>query len=268
MLTLAGHGAARRRVLLVVLALLAGLTTLTATVVPATALGSPALLSVTVSPTTASVPKGDAEQFTATGHYSDTSTKNLTDTVTWTSSSSAVATVSNTSGSQGLATSTGTGAATITAADGSAVPGTAVLTVLPAVLVAITVSPATASVPLGESASFLATGHYSDLSTQSLTDQVTWSSSSNSVITVSNTSGSQGKATSVGTGAATITATDGSIFGTAVATVVPAVLVAVTVSPTAASVPNGETAAVLRYRALLGRDHPEPHRHRHLVVVE
>ncbi len=238
---LAGPRKVGGRLLLVVMAVLAALTAIAASVVPATALGSPILLSITVSPTTASVPIGETEQFTATGHYSDLSTQNITNTATWSTSSSSVATVSNTTGSQGLATAIRTGVATITAAEGTAVSGTAAMTVLPAVLLTITVSPAAASIPLGESAAFLATGHYSDLSTQNLTSNVTWSSSSTTVATVSNASGSQGQATAVGTGVATITATVGSVFGTAVATVIPAVLVAVTVSPTAASVPKGET---------------------------
>jgi hypothetical protein len=78
------------------------------------------------------VAAGDTQQFTATGVYSDLSTANLTDSVTWSSSSSS-ATISNASGSQGLATGVSTGAATITASDPSAtLSGTAALVVTPA----------------------------------------------------------------------------------------------------------------------------------------
>ena len=93
-----------------------------------------------------------------------------------------------------------TGATTITATSGL-ISGTAVLTVTPAVLVSITVSPATASVAAGDTQQFTATGTYSDLSTADLTDSVTWSSSVTATATVSNTSGSQGLATGVATGA-------------------------------------------------------------------
>ena len=137
--------------------ILAGIATLSVDTAPATALGPPVLLFVTVSPTAVSVPAGETQQFTATGHYSDLSTQNLTDTVTWSTSSGSTATISNASGSQGLATAVGTGLATITAAVGSD-SGTAALTVLPAVLVAITVSPAATSIPLGETAPFNAKG--------------------------------------------------------------------------------------------------------------
>ncbi|MGB7052039.1 MAG: Ig-like domain-containing protein, partial [Acidimicrobiales bacterium] len=139
--------------------------------------GAAVLVAITVSPTTASVAAGDTQQFTATGHYLTGPTQNLTDSVTWSSSSSS-ATISNASGSQGLATGVSTGAVTITASDPSAtLSGTAALVVTPAVLVAVTVSPATASVAAGDTQQFTATGIYSDTSTVDLTDSVTWSSS-------------------------------------------------------------------------------------------
>ncbi|MGA2520019.1 MAG: hypothetical protein ABSG81_04280, partial [Acidimicrobiales bacterium] len=79
----------------------------------------------------ASIGVGQTEQFSATGHYSDLSTADLTDAVTWSASSGA--TISNTPGAQGLATGTGTGVSTITATDPSLVlPGTALLVVTPA----------------------------------------------------------------------------------------------------------------------------------------
>jgi uncharacterized protein YjdB len=222
---------------------LAGMATLTVNALPASALGNPVLLTITVSPTAVSVAAGDTEQFSATGHYSDLSTKNLTDGVTWSTSSSSTATISNIPGSQGLATALSTGVTTVTATDGS-IFGVAALTVLPAVLIAVTVSPSVTSIPLGETAPFNATGHYSDGSTQNLTKTVTWATSSATVATVSNASGSQGQVTATGTGLATIMATDSSasLSGTAAVTVLPAALLAITVSPTATNLPAGETA--------------------------
>jgi hypothetical protein len=167
------------------------------------------LVGITVSPTTASVAAGDTQQFTATGVYSDLSTADLTDSVTWSSSLHSAATVSNASGSQGLATGVGPGATTVTATDlSSLIQGTAVLTVTPAVLESITLSPPTVSLGGGQTQKFTATGHYSDQSTQNLTNSVTWSSSDTTVAIISNTSGSQGLATGVGVGQAQIEATD------------------------------------------------------------
>jgi len=183
------------------------------------------LVTVTVSPPVANVAVGAGEQFTATGTYSDLSTRDLTDSVTWSSSSTSTATVSNT----GLATGVAVGAATITATDPNAlVSGTAALTVtpipaLPVTLVAVTVSPPVANVAVGAGEQLTATGTYSDLSTQNLTDSVTWSSSLTSNATVSNIPGSQGLATGVADGATTISATDPNslLSGTAVLTVTP-----------------------------------------------
>src|ERR1700722_11771221 len=111
------------------------------------------LLSITVSPTTASIAAGTTQQFTATGHYLGGSTADLTSSVTWTSSLTSFATVSST----GLATGVATGASTITATSGL-ILGTAALTVTPAVLVSISVSPLTASVAAGGTQQFSATG--------------------------------------------------------------------------------------------------------------
>ncbi len=134
------------------------------------------LLAVTVSPIAANIPAGESEQFSAMGLYSDGSTQNLTDSVVWASSDTSSATVSNTSGSQGEVTGVATGAATITATSPStSIEGIAAVTVLPAVLIAITVSPLTASIAQYGTEQFTATGEYSDLSTQNLTDSVTWS---------------------------------------------------------------------------------------------
>ena len=51
----------------------------------------------------------------------------------------------------------------ITATDPTtSIEGVAAVTVLPAVLLAVTVSPLVASIPVGETEQFTATGHYSD----------------------------------------------------------------------------------------------------------
>ncbi len=203
---------------------------------PTDALGLPVLLSITVAPAVDSVGVGQTVQFTATGLYADLSTKNLTDSVTWSTSKKATATVS----AQGLATAVATGVVTITATDPSTkIAGTAALTVTPVVLLAIAVSPPVASIGVGQTEQFTATGTYSDLSTQNLTDSVTWSSSSTSTATIS----SQGLATGAATGVVTVTATDPSsgILATAALTVTPAVLVAITVSPPVESLGIGQT---------------------------
>src|SRR5262249_29171963 len=137
---------------------------------------TPAVLeSIAVTPANPSVPKGETEQFTATGNYSDNSTQNLTNQVTWASGTTAVATISNAAGSQGLPTALATGTSTISATF-SGLPGSTLLTVSPAALVSIAVAPSAPSVPKGKTQQFTATGTFSDNSTQDLTSQVTWAS--------------------------------------------------------------------------------------------
>ena len=196
------------------------------------------LVSIAVTPNSPSVALGSMQQFTATGTYSDGSTQNLTTSAIWASSNPAVATISNTSGSQGLATSLTQGTSTVTATSGS-IGGSTVLTVTPATLISIALTPANPTIALGTMQQFTATGTFSDGSTQNLTTTATWASSNPAVASISNTSGSQGLATSLATGTTTITATSGSISGTTVLTVSPAAVVSIAVTPAIPSLALG-----------------------------
>jgi hypothetical protein len=85
-----------------------------------------ALVTITVNPNTAGIVVGQTQQFTATGHYSDGSTLDLTSQVTWASSKASVTTIT----SGGLATGVAVGLSTISSTQGS-VTGYATLTVRP-----------------------------------------------------------------------------------------------------------------------------------------
>jgi hypothetical protein len=187
---------------------------------------APVLQSIEVTPDPATVAKGLTVGFTATGHYSDASTQDLTSTVTW---SSSTANASITAG--GSATGLLVGPAIIRATAGL-LSGSAALTVTAPLLQSITVTPDPASVAKGLDASFTATGHYSDTSTQDLTASASWTSSSaNATITA------PGTAHGAAVGPATITATSGLVSGSAALTVGPAVLQSITLAPDPASVP-------------------------------
>ena len=111
------------------------------------------LSSITVTPASASVVAGLTLQFTATGNYSDSTTKDLTSTVTWTSGDQSKAIVSATSG---LATGKAAGTATITATYTNATAGTVAgnntLTVAPPNLVSVVLSPKTATLGVNKNA--------------------------------------------------------------------------------------------------------------------
>ena len=189
------------------------------------------LVSVNVTPATASVAVNGTQQFTLTGTYSDSSTQNLTSSAAWSSSNPSVATVvsgngcsatPNTSNSCGFATGVAAGGpVTITAtitASGQTFNGSGQLSVTTSspTLVSISVTPMSASVAVNGTQQFTATGTYSDNSTQNLTGSATWTSSDTSVATIvsgngcsatPNTSNSCGFATGVTVGSpVTITA--------------------------------------------------------------
>jgi uncharacterized protein YjdB len=169
---------------------------------------SAVLQSIAVTPAAPSISVGAAQQFTATGTYSDSSTKNITTSVTWSSSNTGLATIGV---STGLATGVAAGTAQITAKQGSVVSPTAALTVtaMAVTLQSIAVTPAAPSISVGATQQFTATGTYSDSSTKNITTSVTWSSSNTSFATVGSTTG---LATGLAAGTTQITAKQGSVI--------------------------------------------------------
>ncbi|MBZ5642597.1 MAG: choice-of-anchor D domain-containing protein [Acidobacteriia bacterium] len=91
-----------------------------------TVLPGPALLSIAVTPASPSIPAGTTQQFTATGTYSDSSTANITNSVTWTSGTLTTATINST----GLATTVAVGTSLIQATMAS-ISGSTTLAVTP-----------------------------------------------------------------------------------------------------------------------------------------
>jgi len=186
-----------------------------------------ALVSIAVSPATASISKGSTQQYSAVGTYTDATTQTLTSSVTWTATTGATISAS------GMATGSAAGTSTITATTGT-IQGTASLTVQPAALVSIAVSPASASIAKGTTQQFSAVGTYSDGTTQTLTSAV-WSATAGATITTG------GLATGSAVGSSTITATSGTIHGGAALTVQPAALASIAVTPANSSIAKGTT---------------------------
>ena len=171
------------------------------------------LISIVVTPALPMIAAGQTEQFTATGHYSDSSTQILTNQVTWTSSSTNVAQI-NSSGLVSAASSvTGTPTTLISAAL-AGITGSTTLTVTPSALTSVTVAASAGSITSGATLQFTATGHFSDGSTLVLTN-VTWASSGTTIEPISAT----GLLTGAVAGTTTITATSNGIPGTATLTV-------------------------------------------------
>ncbi len=221
----------------------AGTATVTATVGAVSAnasvtVNAATLSSIDIQPSSLSLPLGQSYNLSAIGTYSDGSTSDITDSVTWSSSNGAKASVSNAAGSKGRVSATGQGSATITAALSGHQAQLTVSTTA-ATLVSIDLNPAGVSLARGTPQQFSATGTYSDGSTMDITSTVTWASSDTSVLTVGNAAGTKGLANSLAQGSATVTASSAGVSATATVTVSAAVLNSITVSPASASLPMG-----------------------------
>jgi hypothetical protein len=224
-----------------------GTTTVTATkaaVMGATTIQVTAgvLRTLSVEPGDATtIARGTTFQYTATGTYTDNTVEDLTSFVTWNSSNSAIP-ISNGVGTKGSVTSFVLGDTNITASVNAITSNSAPLTVTNARLISVTVSPGTPSVPKGLNQDFVATGHYTDGTTQIVTADATWTSSNTNVATISNASGTEGRARALQLGGTTtITASvprpfGGPVTDTATLSVSNAVLVSIDVTPAASTI--------------------------------
>ena len=206
------------------------------------------LTGVAVTPASASIAAGATQQFTATGMYSDNSTKDLTSSATWASASTSVATIS----ASGLATAVATGSTNITATAAGKTSAPATLTVTAPTVVSIAVTPATASIVVGNTQQFTATATYSDKSTKDITSTATWSSATSGVAT----NPVAGLATGVGAGTSAITAASGGVTSspaatlTVTATAVPISLVIQDVKSTTPTAPTVSVGSTVPFTAL------------------
>jgi hypothetical protein len=193
-------------------------------------------MQIEVIPPSAQAAVGMGFQLSATGIYSDGSHQDVTNQVIWGTSDSTIAVFG--AGSGGVLSAVAIGTVTIAATLHDRV-GTTSFTVTPAVLTSLQVTPATPSVANGFTEQFIATGIFSDGSTQDLTSQALWASANTAVATVSNAVGSIGVASAAGVGSTTITASSGFISGSTTLAVTGATLQSILVTPFNVSVPKG-----------------------------
>ena len=198
------------------------------------------LVSIAVTPNPLSLPLGLTLPLKATATYGDKSTADVTASATWTVKDGSIATVGNVGSAAGQVTGAALGSTTVTATL-SGISGSATVNVASPKLVSITVAPATAKITAGQTQAFTATGNYDNSTTLDVTTQVTWSSSNTAVAQVSNAAGSNGVATSLIAGTATITATLSGVKGTATLTAGEPALVTIMVTPATANIAVGAT---------------------------
>jgi hypothetical protein len=196
------------------------------------------LTSIVITPPDPSVADGTTVQLTATGDFSDGTTEDLTDEVSWTSSNGTIAQVSDVPNTQGLVTALAVGNTSITATlDGT--QGSTTVTVTAAVLTSITIKPPNLSIAMGTKGSLTATGIFSDGTTEDLTAQVFWTSSDGTIASVGNVD-SLGRQVIVGlgVGSASIAATLDGVHGSTTV-IVFAKIISIDITPPKPSIAKG-----------------------------
>jgi trimeric autotransporter adhesin len=193
------------------------------------------LQSITVTPADSTIPEGVFRQFVATAAFSDGSTQNISAVTTWSCTSTSTSTVAQVS-SSGLLSALGLGSATISATLNNTT-GSTDLTVATPTLISVAIQPNDGKVAVGTGIQLTAIGTYNNGSTKNLTSQATWSSSPGGIVSVN----ASGFANAQSVGAATITATLGSITTSTSLKVTDATLVSIIVTPTTPTIAVGGT---------------------------
>jgi hypothetical protein len=195
-------------------------------------LGVPAatLTGIALTPATASVAIGAKQQFTATASYTDGSARDISANAAWSSASTSVGTV----GAAGLATGLRAGTTLITAAfEGKS--ATATLTVQPATVLSLALSPAQTSFQVGASRQLAVAATYSDGTVVDVTANAAFMSATPGSVIV----GAGGLITGVAPGTSALSASFGGKSANAQASVTLATVANIAVTPANASVAVG-----------------------------
>jgi hypothetical protein len=192
----------------------------------------PVLAAVIVSPASATLDVSETQAYTASKLMSDNSTADITADCAWSSSNTSIATMASS-----VATALAPGVSNVRCTYQSVV-GQAALEVIPPVVMAVVVTPLTASVEAPNTQQFTATATMSDGSHPNVTDLCTWSSTNTLAATVA----SGGLATAVDAGFASIQCEYSSVVGQGgMSVTVPITLSSILVSPAAPSIETGDT---------------------------
>jgi trimeric autotransporter adhesin len=185
------------------------------------------LISISIKPPGRTIAPGTKLSFSAIGLFSDNTTQVITRDCTWTSDNQAVVTI----GLRGTATAVGPGTANISATL-NGVTNSVPLSVGSATLISISVTPVTAVLAPTTFVNCVATGTFSDGSTQVITNIAKWTSSASTVASI----GNGNKVTANSGGTAIITAQFGSVRGDSTITVDSSPITSIQISPPTASI--------------------------------
>lgn len=192
---------------------------------------SPATLTaIAITPLTPAIAIGATQQFTVSGSFSDGATRDVTAVSTFASATPATASIA----ADGLALGKVAGTTQITATTGTLTAST-VLTVNPATLLSIAVTPQSPIVPVAATRQLAVIATYSDNSTA----DVTAGSSFVSVTPAAATVASSGRVTGVAFGSSVMNASFNGKTASTTVTVPALTLVSIAVTPATASIAVG-----------------------------
>ncbi len=204
------------------------------TAATAPAAPEPRLVSLTVTPAKRTIMKNAMIQFTATGTFSDKTTRDLTSSVKWSSSRAAIAAIDQ----AGLVTAgDAKGTSSITASF-QGKRGSAKLNVTIPSLVSVIIMPSKPALSKGMTLQLIATGNFSDNTAQDLTNSAKWKSSNTRAMTIDPAGLVTARAVK---GTATLTASVGNKRGSTTATVSPQRLLSIAVTSSATVISRGMT---------------------------
>jgi uncharacterized protein YjdB len=202
-------------------------------------LGMPAatLVSIAVTPATATIAINATQQLVATAVYSDGSAQDVSTQAAWTSATPAVATVTAASGK---ATGVRAGSAVVTATfNGKS--GSSTLTVSPATLMSLAITPATVTLRVGEARQLTATATYSDGTTSVVTTQSQFTSANTAAVNSTTT----GMLTGVAAGTSVISAAFGGQVATSNAETLAVTVTSMSIAPATATINVGATQSYI-----------------------
>jgi len=198
------------------------------------------LVSIAIKPANITqLAQGTSQPYAAIGTFNNGSTLDLTNQVTWASTDNTIATVAQKTGMVKAAKTVPnpTNPVTISATLQS-VSQQFALTVMNATPTGITITPISATIPVGATQTFRATGSFSDGTSQDITLDSKWTSSNPTDAKVT----FQGRILAANPNpSVTITATFGGVSGTTLLNVTNATLTSITLAPTSANLAPGST---------------------------
>ncbi|WP_226088487.1 Ig-like domain-containing protein [Vibrio bathopelagicus] len=193
---------------------------------------SAVITGIQVTPSPVNVGKGQAQQLTATATFSDRTSSDISNSVTWTPVDTATAAVSPT----GLLSGVETGKTTLTAFKDGVISNTVEVSVSPVIITAIRVTPSPVDVAKGLDKQLTATATFSDGSFSDISRYVSWTPVDTATATVS----ADGLLAGVEVGNTTLTAfKDGVTSDTVDVNVSSAVITAIQVTPSLVDVAKG-----------------------------